>query len=283
MRSIPVAFQTMLDSGRQTLAFCWSIARTDGTTQRFTDFEDDLIVSSNTYSSVTGFKRTAITFSEGLQTDNLDVTGFLSVNSIQQADVLAGVYDYAAITVSLVNYADTSQGLIPLVVGRIGDVSIKRNEFSADLNGLTQQLQQMFGEVTSAACRAVLGDARCGKNLSAMNTTGTVSSVTNSGLFVATIGTSQPAGWWDGGEITWTLGNNAGRKSEVKTATIGTTPTIQLHLPMLRAVQVGDTFTLSPGCDHSRTTCATKFSNGSRFVGEPDLPGLDKMLQRGDL
>lgn len=283
MRSLPTAFQTMLDSGRQTLAFCWEIVRADAVTQRFTDFEDDIVVSGNTYASVAGFKRTAISFSEGLSADNLDITGFLSVGSIAQADILAGVYDYASITVSLVNYADTTQGLIPLTTGRIGDIGIKRNEFTAELNGLTQHLEQSFGEVTSAACRAVLGDARCGKSLTGMNTTGTVTSVTNSGLFVATIGSSQPSGWWDGGAILWTLGNNAGRTSEVKTATTGTGPTIQLHLPMLRAVQVGDTFTLSPGCDHARATCVSKFSNGSRFVGEPDLPGLDKMLQRGDL
>jgi uncharacterized phage protein (TIGR02218 family) len=39
--------------------------------------------------------------------------------------------------------------------------------------------------------------------------------------------------------------------------------------------QVGDTFTLTAGCDHRKDTCKNKFNNLVNFRGEPFVPGQD--------
>jgi len=53
-------------------------------------------------------------------------------------------------------------------------------------------------------------------------------------------------------------------------------------LKMLLDVQVGDTFTIAPGCDKNVTTCKNKFSNVVNFHGEPYLPGRDFLLTYPD-
>ena len=51
-----------------------------------------------------------------------------------------------------------------------------------------------------------------------------------------------------------------------------------LALPMGKSIQVGDGFKVIAGCDKTRETCRTKFSNILNFRGEPDVPGIDQLL-----
>jgi uncharacterized phage protein (TIGR02218 family) len=52
-------------------------------------------------------------------------------------------------------------------------------------------------------------------------------------------------------------------------------------LPMTRAIQVGDTYSLIPGCKKRFSTdCVAKFNNGVNFRGEPHVPGLDAVIKR---
>jgi hypothetical protein len=46
-------------------------------------------------------------------------------------------------------------------------------------------------------------------------------------------------------------------------------------------VQVGDTALVEAGCDRLIGTCKTKFDNVINFRGEPYVPGMDQIIQRG--
>ena len=61
----------------------------------------------------------------------------------------------------------------------------------------------------------------------------------------------------------------------------GTSNQVFLHEPFPYPVQVGDTFALIVGCDRQRSTCGMKFNNVVNFRGEPDLPGMDRLIQVG--
>ena len=74
-------------------------------------------------------------------------------------------------------------------------------------------------------------------------------------------------------------GLNNGIRMEVKTH--GTSGALQLQLPMPFAVQVGDTFTIVPGCDHTKATCKAKFNNVVNFRGFSYVPGSDQTLLIG--
>lgn len=86
------------------------------------------------------------------------------------------------------------------------------------------------------------------------------------------------SGYFDYGVLTFTSGANNGRSMEVRQYTEGM---ITLSLPMPYPIEVGDTYTMTPGCDKFLTTCRDKFSNVVNFRGEPYLPGRDKVVQVG--
>jgi hypothetical protein len=85
----------------------------------------------------------------------------------------------------------------------------------------------------------------------------------------------------DAGGVDWIDGNNTSVKMELKHYEPGTHE-VQLYLGMLMPIQVGDRFWYYPGCDKRRDTCLRKFNNINNFRGEPDIPGVDKMLSYPD-
>jgi uncharacterized phage protein (TIGR02218 family) len=119
-----------------------------------------------------------------------------------------------------------------------------------------------------------LGDSKCKVALASFTVAATVTEVVNNQTFKAST-LSQAAGWFTGGEVVWTSGNNAGRRMEVKEFA---DTQVVLALPMGKSISVGDAFDIIAGCDKTRETCQSKFSNIINFRGEPDVPGTDKLL-----
>ncbi len=94
--------------------------------------------------------------------------------------------------------------------------------------------------------------------------------------------TIAPADFFQEGHLTWTSGGNNAQSMEVKSYD-GGTQTLKLFLKMRSTVEVGDTFTILPGCDKKRATCQDKFANVVNFQGEPDVPGEDQTLKAADV
>ncbi len=61
--------------------------------------------------------------------------------------------------------------------------------------------------------------------------------------------------------------------------TTGSNAQITLALPMPYPVSLGDTYSLVKGCDKTIQTCFATFNNVVNFRGEPNVPGLDSMLE----
>jgi hypothetical protein len=86
------------------------------------------------------------------------------------------------------------------------------------------------------------------------------------------------SGYFEGGVVTWATGANTGFAMEVKANMPGQ---ITLHLPMPYPMAIGDTGTIKAGCDKTRETCITRFTNIANYRGWPFLPGIDKLQQIG--
>lgn len=274
MRVISPQLETHFAGGMTTLATCWKIIRLDAVELGFTDHDRVLTIDGLDYDSIAGFTPTAVESKSNMSVDNLEVEGQTFPSKITESDLLAGMYDYAEIEIFVVNYEDLSQGKLVVKRGRLGEVTINQQMFTAEVRGLTQHLSQTIGEVYSPSCRAVLGDARCKRSLASFTVTTAVTTVTNNQTFTAAALT-QAAGYFTGGEVQWTSGNNAGRRMEVKEFA---SKQIVLALPMGKSIQAGDGFKVIAGCDKTRETCRTKFNNILNFRGEPDVPGVDKLL-----
>ena len=214
-----------------------------------------------------------------LAIDNLDVESVFSDDGITEADLRAGQYDFAEIRMFLVNYQDLGQGILKLRRGWLGEVSIRDEMYVAELRGMAQKLQMTVGEVYAPDCAADLGDSRCGVDLAILEESGSVTSVVGYTTFESSL--AQATRWYDGGELTWTSGANTGQTVAVRHWDADT-DSVSLFLPSVYAVEIGDAFTIRPGCDKTFATCNAKFDNAINFRGFPHVPGNDQILRYPD-
>lgn len=73
----------------------------------------------------------------------------------------------------------------PLIerVGHLGEVTIERGAFKAEMRGLMQAYTRSIGELTSPTCRVkTLGDARCKIDLAPFTVTSTITGVNSNGI-----------------------------------------------------------------------------------------------------
>lgn len=280
MKTISTALAAHLAGEVTRLAMCWHIKRTDGVEMGFTNHDRDLVVDGLTYFAASGFTPSAIANSDSLNVDNLEIEGMLSSGHIQEPDVMAGRYDFAELTVFYVNHADISQGKLRLKRGWLGEVRLQGGRFVTEVRGLTQRLSQTIGQLYSPSCRAMFGDAQCKVSLASHTFTGTVSATTNAQHFTDSA-MSQPSGVFDGGTVSFSSGDNAGLKMEVKeyVFTSGIGGVFTLALPMPFSIAAGNGYTAVQGCDKTFSTCKTRYGNAINFHGEPHVPGIDRILE----
>jgi len=277
MKSLSGDALTHLAGEELTLSTCWKIEADGQAAVGFTDHDTDLIVSGLTFSSLGGYAPTNIQSTSGLSIDNLDIKGLLSTLGITDADIQAGIYDYAEVWIFQVNWEDVTQ-VIPLKYGHLGEVRTN-DSFLAEFRSLSQLLSQTIGSVITPDCRAQLGDSECGITLSGFTVTGSVVAVTDRSKFTDTTRT-EADNHFKYGLLTWTSGNNNGYSMEVKTYTLSTGE-FELFEPMPFDVQAGDAYSVYRGCDKFFSTCKDDFNNVVNFRGEPHVPTQDKISKYG--
>lgn len=275
MQQLSTALSNHLAQEVTTLATCWKITRRDAVVYGFTDHDTDLVVDGLTYTAKSGITPTAVSSQLGLSVDNLELDGMVSADGLLESEILSGLFDHAAVTIFMVNYTAPTDGVLLLKTGWLGEVTINGGLFVAEIRGLTAALQQNIGEVYSRTCRAMLGDARCGVNLTPYTFTGTVTSTSAAYAFSDTART-QASGYFSYGLVRFTSGANAGLSMEVREYTVGN---FLLFLPMPNAIAIGDQYTVVAGCDKALDTCVGRFNNALNFRGEPHVPGTDRMMQ----
>lgn len=274
MRSIDTDLQAHLDTGATTLATCWRITRRDGGVLGFTDHDRSLTFNGTTFLPDTGAVGSTLSSSADLAADNAEIEGALSASALSGEDLAAGRYDGAEVEIFRVNWADADQRLL-LKKGVIGEVKREGEAFRAELRGLSHALEQPVGRVYQRLCDVNVGSAQCGVDLdqAAFKTSGAVTALRDAQSFVGSGFSSFEDAWFAHGLLTWMTGANAGLAAHVKTQT--QSGAISLWLPAGAAIEIGDTFSVTAGCDKRFDTCKAKFSNAANFRGFPFMPGND--------
>jgi uncharacterized phage protein (TIGR02218 family) len=170
MKQVSTALKLHLALPSQTMATCWRAVLENGSTYGFTDHDANLVVSGwsgadtvlhGTYLAGSGFNASSIATSDALNVDNTDAHGVLVSPAITDADLRAGLWDFARIYIFQVNWNDLTMGPLYQRVGWLGEVTTGRTTFKAELRGLMQLYTRTLVELTSPMCRANLGDVRC--------------------------------------------------------------------------------------------------------------------------
>jgi hypothetical protein len=179
VRSISAALLAHLAGDIHTTCTLWLITRRDAQVFGFTDLDRDVTFNGFTYKSAGAYTHSQVDNKSDLSTTNMEVTALFDSSAIAQVDIEAGLWDYASVTISLVNYADLTQGAAILQSGILGQVTMANGQYKAEFRGLAQLMQQTSGEFYTPTCRASLGDSRCTVALGPLTATGTVGGVTD--------------------------------------------------------------------------------------------------------
>jgi len=162
VKDISPALKAHIKQEVTTLCTCISIRRRDTRTFYFTDSDSPVTVNANTYLPFYAFTRSSMPTSIELDVDTSEFEAILNSKFVNREDVASGLFDYAEVSVFLVNYVDPSMGIMELRTGWVGEVTTREDgTYSAEIRGLTQILTQRVGEAYSPECRADLGDRRC--------------------------------------------------------------------------------------------------------------------------
>jgi len=280
MRSIPSVLQAELDSGVTTLCRCWIVTRSDGVTQGFTEHDEDVVTGGVTCRAGSGLTGSEATAKLGLAVDGSEMSGALSDDTLNEDDLAAGRYDAAGVELWLVDWSEPDLRVL-IAKGSLGEVKRAGPAFTAELRGLSQRLAEESGRLFTATCAADLGDARCTVDLgnAAYRGSGTVTALSAVSAFSASGLDAFDDGWFTAGKLTFSGGANAGLAMEVKLHRKNDgAVSFTLWQAMAQPIAVGDTFTVTAGCDKRFATCLNRFSNAANFRGFPHIPGNDFVI-----
>ncbi len=274
MRNLTSGFRARLDSGATTLCSCWRIIRKDGVIQGFTDHDRDLTFDGATYSVMSGLDGSSFDAELGFSVGGAEVTGALSSASIEENDLLNGVWDGARVELWRVDWREPAHRILQHV-SIVGEVRRSGGSFVAELRSLSDSLDQDRGRLYGANCDADLGDARCAFVLAVAPFR--VDLVVEAGTRAQVTATlpATPSGFYTNGRIKFLSGPNEGAQAHIKDHTGNL---LTLWTPLAQAPNPDDTFQLTAGCDKTFATCQAKFGNVINFRGFPHLPGNDELF-----
>jgi uncharacterized phage protein (TIGR02218 family) len=231
-------------------------------------------------------KRNKTKFQIGVQVDEMDIEIYAADETIVtnggtitwQEALHKGLFDGAYLDMwrCFMSPPGIPIGTITWFYGRVADVDVGRTKSVIKVRSLLDLLsQQMPRRLFQAACTHIFGDAMCLFDRTTMAqditaTGGTLQSQINFSGFAPS-----PSTLYDQGTITGKTGANTGYKRTITHLKSGI---VYILDPWVFTVNIGDEFTLLPGCDHTLETCTNTFNNAEHFGGFPYIPPPDNAV-----
>lgn len=299
-RTIPIALQEHRASGLTTTCYLMKVKSVHagvpvyGVTSLDRDvvYDDGSADGELTYHAAVGLQPASLLGTSNLAIDNSETPGLLPEFDvpISEADIQAGIYDFANFWLYEVNYESLSDGHDEIRSGTLGRFVLRDGlSFTTELRGLSQKLKQTVCARDSLTCRATLGSQPfgtgggvieereyCGIDMTGYWVAGEVTAVGSEANYAfADSSMSEPVNALAPGMVRWLTGANTGWEQEIES---NTETSISLLFRTPYPIQVGDTYERRVDCskvfDDDIKGC--KFHWGSeapeRFRGEPHIP-----------
>ena len=281
MRVLDIGLAAHLAQSETTLATCWKLLRNDGVVLGFTDHDQALSFGGTDFAPAHGLDGGEVPARLGPQVETSEVLGVLHADAITEDDILLGRYDGADVETWRVNWADVSQR-VKLRSDTIGEIVREDGVFRAELRSGQQGLNATRGRIYQGLCDAVVGDARCGVDLTdtAFRGFATVTGIEDAYRVVVSGLGGFDEGWFGFGRAEWTDGRRDGlRDGVVGHQRNADGDVLAFGVAVGDWIVVGDTLTVTAGCDRRFATCKDKFANAVSFRGFPHIPGSDFVLR----
>lgn len=292
------ALEVLKDSTRW--AVCMKLFEDDSDAVRLTNHDRNLEVTLSSedtlglagiYETIYSADDSQIRGTHDGAVDNLEIDVLLDQAGITRQDIRAGVFDDIRFVIFITRWDAVEDSSIVLKRGVVGNVrDFLESVATFELRGFKQHLQQTITDAAGPTCRYTLGDSRCGVDLSVYEQTGEVTGIVAQRRVIESTldGSEQDAGWFTRGNLTWTSGSNNGLSIEIK-ADAGS-GTFTFFEPVPYDISIGDSFTVTPGCDHAHGVangsaigdCGPKFDNVINFGGEPFFPSQNSLAEAAD-
>jgi uncharacterized phage protein (TIGR02218 family) len=290
MRGIPAPLIASFVDDGSAIAWLIEIVREDGFEFRTNSVGVDLEpigVGGRVFPADPSFLMTAYRQDDRGTPGAIDLTlpidNPFSPSPITRRDLMRGLWNSAQCQLWVSNWKDPSAGTALIASGLVGevtfdDVIVSRIEFQS----VWARSGTIFNRTIVIPCDAELGDDRCSVDMDGFIRTGSVTGSIDRRRFVIDVpGESRQsaANWWPHGEIRFDTGANEGLRRVVQRWEPGSN-TLTLWHPFPGNLEVGDEFTIHPGCDKSYSMCRSRFDNGDNHQGHPYAPGKDAVYTR---
>lgn len=254
-------------------AICWHIQLTNGDQLRLTNYNEDINIKDYKYIAESIFTYKSIEKSSELLAGKNEICGIICDKYFKRQDIINGKLNDAYIEIFLINTNHLDNGKLILNQGYVSNIKIIDNKFIANISSLKNKFNNKITNSFSQNCRAKFCDKDCSLYEENYKFYGKISKVlSNNTLFDAE--RNEENFYFNFGEITFISGNNTGLCFQVKNFKNGE---IELNLPSIYKLAVGDTYAIIAGCDKNFSSCVTKFNNALNFRGEPYI---SKILTR---
>jgi uncharacterized phage protein (TIGR02218 family) len=244
------------------LAFCWRLERRDGIAIGLTSHDCDIVVDRFRYHPSPGMSPSAVEKDGSDEGEALEIAGALASGAISAADLEAGRWDGAALSVYLTEWTEPGALWLELARGRLGSVEHGGGQYRVTVSGALDQLDRPVAPETSPTCRAALGDAQCTVDLRPLTRVIAVEAVDGDAVTVRGL----VPGGYPFGTLRWLEGPLAGLSHAV-VAQDG--DILMLTEAPAAAIVPGTRARIVEGCDRRLATCAARFGNVPNFRGEP--------------
>lgn len=275
MRSISPNLKSAIISGK--ICNLVKITRNDAGEYLYTDHDLPLTIDGNVYQPAPGLQQLRLESTIDNKVSNQQFNaGWIDFS---ESDLRTGLFDNAQIEVKKCSWANPEHGSITTFYGNLGIIQWTEDGFKADIHSITRKLNRNYGVTTTASCRHRLFDefssiscGACTINKPSNTFNGSVDSIVKDRIKFEVTGTFPTTqDYCAFGELTFTSGLNVGLTFELSKHDVGAFSEFELMLQTSKAIQSGDTFTVTSGCDKSFNTCINKYSNAKNFGGMPHI------------
>ena len=271
MKSVVAAYATRV--------LCLRIVPVTGAPIYLTDHPRDLTMSGHTYLSTSGYEFTGYSATAGFAPGSLDLRGISGVAGISRAQIAAGLFDGAVVSIFATSWSAPIEDEEPIVRGIFGKARLEDDRYTIDGLSLIDALNTARNDQFTAQCPKVFlsqGFGGCLVPVAPNTVTGSLTSVSSAALFTDTA-RGEASDTFAAGTIRFTSGPNAGLKAlEIRSFSAG--GVIETFESFYYLPQIGDNYTMVRGCRKRRSDCETRqgvsgtFNNIINFGGFPWVP-----------